>query len=175
MKKPNEQKLNTLKLSLISLVLLYSSSCSTFIKFTELVHPEWVTNSVPVEAVTNAPPIPPVESSDPRVEKVWKSGSELGIKVTGIDNWPTTTAEGKTLIGIVCCNGKKFDWLSTANVKNQKKVVNNLYEGKYFQDIKTGQTVMISIKDIHGKNETERIPFVWPWVSTRKNDLSLPR
>lgn len=171
------KKLNALKLILLLNLLTISSGCALWravlIRVTEEIHPEWNTNIV-VGGVSNSIPSPvsnqpPVVIEGPRVEKVWaRSDKVIGIKVAGIENWPTKTSETKTIVGMVCCNGKKFDWLSTGNVKGQQKTVDNLYGTEYFQDIKKGSTNQISIKDIHGKNETARVPFVWPWESTKR-------
>lgn len=134
--------------------------------------PVVVTNTpptpVPPPVVTNTPPTPP-PATGPTLVKVYAQKHQvIGFKVTGLDGWPSRVEDGKTLIGIMRCNGKKFDWVSTANAAGGGKVVHNLYGAKYGQSIKKGQTVMIDITDINGKRPTNQLPFVWPWEDTNR-------
>lgn len=121
----------------------------------------------PVPPTPAPEPIPEPEPSGPTLVKVWAQKNKvIGFTVTGLDGWPSKTEGGKTIIGIMRCNGKKFDFVSTANAKGGGKVVDNLYGAEYGQSIAKGQTVQIDICDLNKKKATNSLPFVWPWEGT---------
>lgn len=135
-----------------------------------------VTNSVPVitNVVETPPPAVISNSVGPTLVKVWcKSSRVVGFKVENLKDWPVDTNGKKDILGIMRCNGKKFDWVSVDNAKTGVKTADNLYGTKYGQDIKKGQTVQIDITDINGKSKTNPLPLVWEWENTR-NAGSIP-
>lgn len=93
-----------------------------------------------------------------------KKKGMIGFDANVPSSWPKASSKnGKTVNAIACINGRKFDWV---RVGQHEKGVENLYGEKYGQRIVTGQTVEFSLKDINSRNETPRLPFVWPWEPT---------
>jgi len=135
-------------------------------------------SNLPPVVVTNAPPAPPVPAPEPVPPVVtpapqppatgptltackWRGFPMVQVSYTGIDGWPTKVEKGKTLKGILKLNGKKVEWFKTG--QTAISVVNALeVGGKYYQAIPKGATVTISIADINGKNESNRMTLVWP-------------
>lgn len=92
-------------------------------------------------------------------------GSKMGLDYVVPSDWPRKTSKGKTINAMLCINGRKVDWLK-APMQNEKTMGNLYDDPDFFQGIRRGQTVEVSIKDIHGKRESNRAPFVWPWKDT---------
>lgn len=73
----------------------------------------------------------------------------------------------KRLIGQLFLNGKKVEWIAKGR---QWSTVHNATErltkegkpNRYFQNIQSGQKVTISIADLAGRNESNRVELVWP-------------
>jgi len=128
--------------------------------------PVVVTNAppapVPPPVVTNTTPTPPPATGPTLTACKWRGFPMVQVSYTGIDGWPTkAAANGKTLKGILKLNGKKVEWFKPG--QTAISVVNALeVGGKYYQAIPKGATVTISIADINGKNESNRMTLVWP-------------
>jgi hypothetical protein len=89
----------------------------------------------------------------------WDGFPRVKFDCPVIETWPRKT-EKKTVCGQLFLNGKKVEWVAPG--RQWSTVVNATVAGKYFQDIRSGQAVTISLADINGKNETNRVELFWP-------------
>lgn len=136
-------------------------------------------------AVTNATPIPPVlppptnsvpESENPTSTnappEVILAPTLSDVRVTNgtvlfkLENWQEALREkkssnGKTVVGIMALDGRKFDWLSEDNIKTGRKTLSNLYGDEYHQSIRRGDTVTFEVQTIHGVPVTKAVACTW--------------
>lgn len=66
----------------------------------------------------------------------------------------------KGIVGQLFLNGKKVEWI--ARGRGWSTIHNATVPGKYYQELRPGQEVTISIADLDGKNESNRIVLVIP-------------
>ena len=84
----------------------------------------------------------------------WREFPMIELKYSGTERWPHS---GSTQ-AMIKVNHKKVEWLHPGQTVQSLK---NIMGAKYYQDVKKGQTVLISIADVHGKNESNALPLVW--------------
>lgn len=114
-----------------------------------------VSNTPPV--VTNAPPAPP-PAGILRAAK-WNKFPRVDFDAPEIERWPRTG--DKNVCAQLFLNGRKVEWIAAG--RQWSTVHNATVPGKYHRpEIKSGDVVTISIADLNGKNESNRIQLIWP-------------
>lgn len=133
------------------------------------VHP------APVVVTNDAPKHAPVVSNAPTAAGIlqsakWNKFPRVDFVAPEIEKWPRTGS--KNVCAQLFLNGRKVEWIAAGRgfstvhnalpipVKNEDGNVIGYTRGKYFQDLKSGDTVTISIADLNGKNESNRITLV---------------
>ena len=84
----------------------------------------------------------------------WRDFPMIELKYSGTEHWPHS-GSAQAMIKV---NHKKVEWLHPGQTVQSLK---NIMGAEYYQDIKKGQTALISIADVHGKNESNTMPLVW--------------
>jgi len=112
------------------------------------------------ETATNyAPSVPSVVKSELLRSARWSPFPRVAFDAPEIEA-RADDGSAKRIIGQLFLNGRKVEWI--AKGRQWSTVHNATVPGKYFQPMKSGDTVTISIADLGGRNESNRKELVVP-------------
>lgn len=93
----------------------------------------------------------------------WRGYPNVAINAPVIEGWDTAVVDNAECVAILCVDGKKCEWVPKGRQASSVKNAMNPKDKKYYRpDIKPGSTHAISLTDVNGKNESNRINLTWP-------------
>lgn len=94
----------------------------------------------------------------------WTSFPKVQVDAPEIENWPTKTVDGAVCCAQLFLDGKKVEWIKRGNA-GRSSVWNalNKKDGRYYRPgFAAQQTCEISVADVNGKHESNRIVLEKP-------------